>query len=124
MPFFSSIKVPQSTRLSIGRSPGLYVSHMIRKSEMVLPQPKLDNNATAVLEDDTPAILRTTAAPTAGVKIASPNRKRVSPPHNGDGLSPPNRKGCRKLILRSIPSFPSLSNEAFSEHPVDNNSKS
>lgn len=112
MPFYSSSKPPQPIRLSIGRSPAFYGTHMIRKSELVILQSKLDNVTTILQDDDTPAILKSTATSTTGLKVASPNGKRVSPPHNGAGLTPPNRKGCRKLILKSIPSFPSLSNEA------------
>lgn len=92
---------------------------MLQKSEIILPQPKFENKGSTVLEDDTPAILKPIASPTMGVNISSPNRKRVSPPHNGVGSSPPNRKGCRKLILKSIPSFPSLTGDASNESPVN-----
>lgn len=111
MPFYSSSKPPQPIRLSIGRTPALYGTHIIRKSEFVILQSKLDNVTTILEDDDTPAILRSTATTSTGLKV-SPNGKRVSPPHNVAGLTPPNRKGCRKLILKSIPSFPSLSNDA------------
>lgn len=112
MPFYSSSKPPQPIRLSIGRSPALYGTHMFQKPELVHLQTKLDNVTTILGDDDTPSILRSTATSTTGVKVTSPNGKRVSPPHNGVGSTPPNRKGCRKLILKSIPSFPSLSNDA------------
>nr|XP_009417099.1 PREDICTED: protein tesmin/TSO1-like CXC 3 isoform X3 [Musa acuminata subsp. malaccensis] len=120
LPFSSSAKPTRPTKLSIGRSPGLYGFHMLQKSEIILPQPKFENKGSTVLEDDTPAILKPIASPTMGVNISSPNRKRVSPPHNGGvGSSPPNRKGCRKLILKSIPSFPSLTGDASTESPVN-----
>ncbi|CAN6287454.1 unnamed protein product [Urochloa humidicola] len=48
------------------------------------------------------------------VKVVSPNKKRVSPLHIGTGLSPIGRSG-RKLVLKSIPSFPSLTGDADSE---------
>ncbi|RWW31107.1 hypothetical protein GW17_00004291 [Ensete ventricosum] len=84
LPFSSIASSTTSTKLSIGRSPAVYGSHMLRKCEMVLPPPKLENNVSTVVEDDTPAILRPTAAPTTtGIRIASPNQKRVSPPHGG-----------------------------------------
>ncbi|XP_062209361.1 CRC domain-containing protein TSO1-like [Phragmites australis] len=51
---------------------------------------------------------------TASVKIVSPNKKRISPLRVGTGLSPINRSG-RKLFLKSIPSFPSLSGDVNSE---------
>ncbi|TVU02242.1 hypothetical protein EJB05_52267 [Eragrostis curvula] len=50
----------------------------------------------------------------AGVKVVSPNKKRVLPLHSGTGLSPINRSG-RKLILKSIPSFPSLTGDVNTE---------
>jgi hypothetical protein len=53
-----------------------------------------------------PDILKEASSPGI-VKTSSPNGKRVSPPHNALSISP-NRKGGRKLILKSIPSFPSL----------------
>ncbi|URE38617.1 Tesmin TSO1-like CXC domain containing protein, partial [Musa troglodytarum] len=120
LPFSSIASSTRSTKLSMGRSPALYGSHMLRKCEMVLSSPKLENNVSTVVEDDTPAILRPTASPTTtGIRIASPNQKRVSPPHGGVGLSPPSRKGCRKLILRSIPSFPPLGSDVSAEHPAN-----
>ncbi|GJM95965.1 hypothetical protein PR202_ga12764 [Eleusine coracana subsp. coracana] len=48
---------------------------------------------------------------TAGVKVVSPNKKRVSPLHIGPSLSPINRS-ARKLVLKS---FPSLSSDENSE---------
>jgi hypothetical protein len=43
----------------------------------------------------------------------------VSPPHNALSISP-NRKGGRKLILKSIPSFPSLLGDTISGSAVSN----
>lgn len=62
-------------------------------------------------DDDTPEELRVNSSPCTAVKTASPNGKRVSLPLSGFGLSP-NLKGGRKLILKSIPSFPSLGTDA------------
>lgn len=63
-------------------------------------------------EDDTPEILRDDcAAPHKGPKARSPNKKRVSPPHKyPDEMIPgSSRSGkLRKFVLRSMPSFPSL----------------
>ncbi|CAL9090038.1 unnamed protein product [Musa acuminata var. zebrina] len=119
LPSSSSAKPPRVSKLSIGRSPGLYGSHILWKSEILLSQDKSENKINANFEDDTPTILKSNASPTTGIKIASPNRKRVSPPHIGVGLSPPNRRSCRKLILKSIPPFPSLDNDdASTEHPL------
>ncbi|KAK4750112.1 hypothetical protein SAY87_027561 [Trapa incisa] len=57
-------------------------------------------------EDEMPQVLRGT---TSGMsqKTASPNGKRVSPPH-GELSSTPSLRSGRRLILQSIPSFPSL----------------
>uniref|UniRef100_A0A0A9DSD5 Uncharacterized protein n=1 Tax=Arundo donax TaxID=35708 RepID=A0A0A9DSD5_ARUDO len=60
-----------------------------------------------------PDILREADSPSNCVKTTSPNGKRVSPPHNALTISP-NCKGGRKLILKSIPSFPSLMGDANS----------
>jgi hypothetical protein len=53
------------------------------------------------------------------VKTTSPNGKRVSPPHHTLSISP-NRKGGRKLILKTIPSFPSLTGDANSGSAINN----
>ncbi|KAL6894622.1 hypothetical protein ACP4OV_008720 [Aristida adscensionis] len=50
---------------------------------------------------------------TTSVKVVSPNKKRVSPLHIGTCLSPVGRSG-RKMILKSIPSFPSLTGDLVS----------
>ncbi|CAH2053003.1 unnamed protein product [Thlaspi arvense] len=65
-----------------------------------------------VTEDKTetmPEIL--TITPITTIKAISPNSKRVSPPHIGSSESGSilgKRSNGRKLILRSIPAFPSL----------------
>ncbi|XP_073108056.1 protein tesmin/TSO1-like CXC 2 isoform X2 [Elaeis guineensis] len=118
LPLFSSAKPPRSSTLSVGFSPWLFTSQPIRKSEIPLPQHKLEKHVSTALEDDTPDILRCGASPSNGVKTASPNRKRVSPPHNGIGLSP-SRKGGKKLILKSIPSFPSLTGDVCEDYPMN-----
>ena len=66
-------------------------------------------------EDDTPEILRGDASPNNGAKTISPNGKRVLSLCGTLGISP-NRKGGRKLILRSLPSFPSLNGDVSDEH--------
>ncbi|XP_057960095.1 protein tesmin/TSO1-like CXC 2 [Malania oleifera] len=63
-----------------------------------------------ILEDDMPEILKDAPAPTEAVKVSSPNRKRVSPPHGClQQLESSSSAGLRsrKFILRSIP-FPPL----------------
>ncbi|XP_038971713.1 protein tesmin/TSO1-like CXC 3 isoform X2 [Phoenix dactylifera] len=97
--FFSSAKPPRSSTLSVGLSPWLYTSQPFRKSEIPLLHHKLEKHVNNVLEDDTPDALRCDASPSNGVKTASPNRKRVSPPHNGIELLP-SCKGGRKVVVK------------------------
>lgn len=66
-----------------------------------------------VMEDDTPEILKDSSIPQNGVKVNSPNKKRVSPPHRhlnelGSTSSGGGLKTGRKFILRAVPSFPPL----------------
>lgn len=97
------------------RPPLLAVCHKIQKT--VLQKSKLEMHFHKPTPDDeTPRILRETASPLGGVKISSPNKKRVSPPHYDMGSSP-NRKSGRRLILRSIPSLPSLAIFPASDPP-------
>lgn len=105
--FSSKSKPPRSSVFSIGSSSGLYASQKLGKPNILRPQAKFDqrHNQT-VPEDEMPEILQGDCSPTTGVKTASPNSKRVSPPCTF-GSSPGRRSG-RKLILQSIPSFPSL----------------
>ncbi|KFK39564.1 hypothetical protein AALP_AA3G260500 [Arabis alpina] len=59
--------------------------------------------------EDMPDVLLN--SPIATIKAISPNSKRVSPPHLGSSESGSilgKRSNGRKLILRSIPAFPSL----------------
>ncbi|KAL3633442.1 hypothetical protein CASFOL_022204 [Castilleja foliolosa] len=62
---------------------------------------------------ETPEILKDDSTPVNAVKVCSPNKKRVSPPH----VSRPNEFGSgslaglrsgRKFILKAVPSFPPL----------------
>lgn len=72
-----------------------------------------DNGLYNKIEDeDTPEILKDNPTPITAVKVSSPNKKRVSPPHSrlhelGSSSSAELRSG-RKFILRSVPSFPPL----------------
>ncbi|KAL6544266.1 hypothetical protein OROGR_010763 [Orobanche gracilis] len=64
------------------------------------------------VQEDTPEILKDSPTPLNGVKVCSPNKKRVSPPHgrpheSGSGSSMGLRTG-RKFILKAVPSFPPL----------------
>ncbi|KAL0312092.1 UNVERIFIED_CONTAM: protein tesmin/TSO1-like CXC 3 [Sesamum radiatum] len=73
---------------------------------------ELESDFSNSLQDDTPDILKDSPTPLNAVKVSSPNKKRVSPPHgrqhefsssSSDGL----RTG-RKFILKAVPSFPPL----------------
>ncbi|KAL8166467.1 hypothetical protein V2J09_007966 [Rumex salicifolius] len=66
------------------------------------------------MDNDTPMILRDCSAPIKSVKVSSPNKKRISPPHNHlNELLPQSFSGemrsSRKFIFRSVPKFPPLS---------------
>lgn len=116
VPFSSKKKPPRSSlAASIGTS-SLYGSSSNSSSSQGLaktallppPQPKFDKQfEAAVVEDELPKILQGNGSPISGIKSASPNSKRVSPPHCDFGMSP-GRRSSRKLILQSIPAFPSL----------------
>ncbi|KAL6189614.1 hypothetical protein ACLB2K_041000 [Fragaria x ananassa] len=109
--FSSKSKPPRSSVFSIeGSSSGVYASQKLRKSNILRPESKFDQrHCQTVQEDEMPDILQGDCSPTSGVKTASPNSKRVSPPCTF-GSSPGRRSG-RKLILQSIPSFPSLTTQ-------------
>ncbi|KAG7992012.1 hypothetical protein I3843_02G106800 [Carya illinoinensis] len=107
LPFSSNCKPPRSSFLTVGSSSGLYTSQKFGKPNIIRSLPKIERHSQTVPEDEMPEILRGNTSPNTGIKSASPNRKRVSPPHSGFGSSPSHRSG-RKLILQSIPSFPSL----------------
>ncbi|XP_070042355.1 protein tesmin/TSO1-like CXC 2 isoform X2 [Nicotiana tomentosiformis] len=119
LPFSLKNKPPRSSFLSIGSSSsgGIYgAGQGIGRLNLFQPQPKFDKpfESVQVEEDEImPEILQGTKSPVSGIKTASPNRKRVSPPHCDYGNShshshSPGRRSSRKLILQSIPSFPSL----------------
>lgn len=87
-----------------------------------------------ILHDDTPEILKDSSPPIKSVKVSSPNKKRVSPPHGhirelGSSSSGAVRSG-RKFILKAVPSFPPLtpcidskgSTIQETSNPQDNNS--
>lgn len=63
-----------------------------------------------ILQDDTPEILKDTSIPIKSVKVSSPNKKRVSPPHSHDlgASSSGGLRSGRKFILKAVPSFPPL----------------
>lgn len=110
----SSGQTPLSSSLTTVTSASFNSFATLRRFEMPLSQCKLGKLARVDSEDETPAILKGNVSPINSVKATSPNQKRVSPPQFGTRLSP-NHKGGRKLILKSIPSFPSLINDSSHE---------
>ncbi|XP_058106201.1 protein tesmin/TSO1-like CXC 3 isoform X2 [Magnolia sinica] len=108
--FFSGRKPPRCPVVAVGSSTCLSTCETLRKSDFLQPQLKFEKKLQIISEDETPEILRGSSSPVSGVKTTSPNRKRVSPPHNEFGSSPGQRSG-RKLILQSIPPFPSLTHD-------------
>jgi hypothetical protein len=111
LPCYSSAKPPKPTyTLPAVTSSGLYTSRpLINLKNLTTPAPCAEN------EDTPDKYLINNDSPHDGVtKTSSPNGKRVSPPHSGAGATT-NHKGGRKLILRSIPSFPSLAGDGFND---------
>ncbi|KAK4783278.1 hypothetical protein SAY86_007652 [Trapa natans] len=102
-------KPPRSTFLAtVGSTYVLNSTQKLGKAEFLLPPlPKFEKPPQSNAENEMPEILRGSSTPNANIKTASPNRKRVSPPHGEFGSSPSLKSG-RRLILQSIPSFPSL----------------
>uniref|UniRef100_A0A2N9F508 CRC domain-containing protein n=1 Tax=Fagus sylvatica TaxID=28930 RepID=A0A2N9F508_FAGSY len=107
LPFSSNGKLPRTSFLTVGSSSGLYTSQKLGKPSILRSVPKFEKNFQTVPEDEMPEILRGNCSPSTGIKSSSPNSKRVTPPQSDFGASPSRRSG-RKLILQSIPSFPSL----------------
>ncbi|KAK9292144.1 hypothetical protein L1049_020103 [Liquidambar formosana] len=106
LPFTFSGKPTRSSSFAVGSSLQSCTSQKLETSDFLCRQPKFRKLLQMIPEDETPEILVDDCSPVGGVKSASPNCKRVSPPHHRFGSSPAWRRG-RKLILRSIPSFPS-----------------
>lgn len=107
LPFSSNVKLSRASFITVGSSSGLYTSQKLGKPSILRSVPKFEKHFQTVPEDEMPEILRGNYTPSTGVKSSSPNSKRVSPPQSDFGASPSRRSG-RKLILQSIPSFPSL----------------
>uniref|UniRef100_A0A2P2JIN9 CRC domain-containing protein n=2 Tax=Rhizophora mucronata TaxID=61149 RepID=A0A2P2JIN9_RHIMU len=103
----SSMSKPPRPFLGLGSSSGQYTGQKYGKPSILHSQAKFDKQFPVPPDDDMPEMLRGSYSPTTGIKARSPNSKRISPPHANLGLSPTRRSG-RKLILQSIPSFPSL----------------
>ncbi|CAN6348398.1 unnamed protein product, partial [Urochloa humidicola] len=106
-----SSKKPRSSAKLTGHPSRLCNSQAPLKTDMLMSQ--FGNYAEMVLGDRSDT-LKGNSSPQTSVKVVSPNKKRVSPPRMGTGLSPICKSG-RKLILKSIPSFPSLGGDLNNE---------
>ncbi|KAL7112084.1 hypothetical protein ACP275_05G130400 [Erythranthe tilingii] len=89
---------------------------------------QFDSGLSSIAEDDRPEILKDNSTPLDAVKVSSPNKKRVSPPHGrqnefGSSSSAGLRSG-RKFILKAITPFPPLtpcvdSETVTTQHKID-----
>ncbi|XP_034200791.1 CRC domain-containing protein TSO1-like isoform X3 [Prunus dulcis] len=74
--------------------------------------PDFENGLYDILQDDTPEILKDSSTPIRSLKVSSPNKKRVSPPHSHNHELAASSSGAlrsgRKFILKAVPSFPPL----------------
>ncbi|CAM8986135.1 unnamed protein product [Rhodiola kirilowii] len=108
LPFSSKGKPPISSLLIVGSASGLRTNQKSGKQNYFNPPPKFQRNYSAGQEEfEIPEMLRSNSSPNSMVKTSSPNSKRVSSPQSKLGSSSA-RRSTRKLILQSIPSFPSL----------------
>ncbi|CAL0332075.1 unnamed protein product [Lupinus luteus] len=108
LPFSSKGKPPRSFVATISGS-ALFASssEKLEKPNSLWSQSK---HFQTVPDDEIPDVLSIDISPVACIKTSSPNGKRISSPNCDLGPSS-SRRGGRKLILQSIPSFPSLTNQ-------------
>ncbi|CAO2838445.1 unnamed protein product [Amaranthus hypochondriacus] len=90
-------KPPRSSLGTMGSSSGLPRPTFLRSHSST------EKHCQSASVDEIPAILQNSSPPSSALKSLSPNSKRVSSPRNVNG-----HRSSRKLILQSIPSFPSL----------------
>ncbi|KAK6243229.1 hypothetical protein QUC31_009638 [Theobroma cacao] len=106
LPFAYSGKLSGSFLHSVRLSPQLCTTQELGSSDSSSCLPKFETHLQAIPEDKTAEILKHNLSPVV-LKATSPNCKRVSPPHRECSSS--NTWRSRKLILRSVPPFPSFS---------------
>lgn len=99
-----------SSSLSSGKPPRSSNLSTMNRLENQQADCNVQENVQICTALDAPEDLSVDSPPCGAVKTASPNGKRVSPPLNGFAVSP-NLRGGRKLILKSVPSFPSLTGD-------------
>ncbi|KAL5770680.1 hypothetical protein ACOSP7_014834 [Xanthoceras sorbifolium] len=97
-----------SSLLDVGPSPML-CSSLKPKTSDISDQPNFQTQLQVIPEDDTPKNLKSNCLPTTNdVRPTYPNSNRLSPPHHDIRSSSTTRYSSRKLILRSIRPFPSI----------------
>ncbi|XP_057504619.1 uncharacterized protein LOC130788097 [Actinidia eriantha] len=72
----------------------------------ILQAVESDEKVHYILEDDMPDILKDKPTSLNGVKVSSPNKKRICPPHRSSCST--DLTSGRKFILQAMPSFPPL----------------
>ncbi|GLT90545.1 hypothetical protein SLE2022_084710 [Rubroshorea leprosula] len=106
---FAYIGKPQgSLPCAVASSSQLCITGKLGISKFSSGQTRFKTSLQAIPEGETPEVLKSDCSSPGQVKATSPNSKRISPPHHEFGSST-SWRGGRKLILRSIPPFPSLS---------------
>ncbi|KAF5736808.1 Tesmin/TSO1-like CXC domain-containing protein putative isoform 1 [Tripterygium wilfordii] len=109
LPFSSKNKPPPSVIVSGSTSQFVASTKRYGKPNILRSQPMTEKHCQTIQEDEIPEILRGSCSPSTGIKTASPNKKRVTPPYyDMSSSSSPGLRSGRKLVLQSIPSFPSL----------------
>ncbi|CAA7044439.1 unnamed protein product [Microthlaspi erraticum] len=103
---------PPQSLIGGGSSSGMFNSQYLREQDIRLTQPRIEKSFERITEEggeEMPEILSHSSID--NINSVSPNSKRVSSPHmdsSSSGSILGRRNGGRKLILHSIPSFPSL----------------
>lgn len=103
----SSKGKPPRSLAAIRPSAGLHPIDGPGRSTFLRSHSKIEKHFRGGSADEIPTVLQNGSPPSSSIKTLSPNGKRVSPPHHSNGPSP-GLRSSRKLILQSIPSFPSL----------------
>lgn len=101
-------KPPRSSLGMVNASSCLHPVDGPGRSTFLRTQSRIEKHFQSASVDEIPAVLQNCSPPSTGLKTLSPNSKRVSPPHHANGQSI-GLRSSRKLILQSIPAFPSLS---------------
>ncbi|KAF5739529.1 protein tesmin/TSO1-like CXC 3 [Tripterygium wilfordii] len=105
LPVSSEIFRSSTLANTVGPSSPLCNSQKFGKPDIVYVKPVFEKNLEVIPKIGAPKILKNNYAPTSDVKSVSPKCKRISPALFQPGSTAWRRK---KLILKSVPTFPSL----------------